>query len=202
MRHSYLLSAAASIAALAASSPVWAAPILNPGNGHYYEYIGNALSFDDALAAAGAASYLGNGGYLATVTSQSEQDFIFNSVTTQATWFSGTDRGAEGVWKWVAGPEAGTIFWNGGVGGSSPTYANWSGGEPNNCCGGENFLWGNWSGSQWNDIFPVNLGYTIEYGGLGGGVPEPASWALMIAGFGLVGAAARRRARVTKVTFV
>ena len=26
-----------------------------------------------------------------------------------------------------------------------------------------------------------------------GGVPEPASWALMIAGFGLVGAAARRR---------
>jgi PEP-CTERM motif len=29
-----------------------------------------------------------------------------------------------------------------------------------------------------------------------GGVPEPASWALMIAGFGLVGSAARRRATV------
>lgn len=29
----------------------------------------------------------------------------------------------------------------------------------------------------------------------GGGVPEPASWALMIAGFGLVGVAARRRTR-------
>lgn len=29
------------------------------------------------------------------------------------------------------------------------------------------------------------------------GVPEPASWALMIAGFGLVGAAARRRAAIT-----
>jgi hypothetical protein len=28
---------------------------------------------------------------------------------------------------------------------------------------------------------------------LGGGVPEPASWALMIGGFGLIGAASRRR---------
>jgi PEP-CTERM motif len=33
-----------------------------------------------------------------------------------------------------------------------------------------------------------------------GGVPEPASWALMIAGFGLVGAAMRRRAAV-QVTY-
>ena len=33
-----------------------------------------------------------------------------------------------------------------------------------------------------------------------GGVPEPASWALMIAGFGLVGSAMRRRAN-TRVTF-
>jgi hypothetical protein len=30
-----------------------------------------------------------------------------------------------------------------------------------------------------------------------GGVPEPAAWALMIAGFGLTGAAMRRRSRVT-----
>jgi hypothetical protein len=29
--------------------------------------------------------------------------------------------------------------------------------------------------------------------GVGGGVPEPATWAMMISGFGLVGAAARRR---------
>ena len=33
-----------------------------------------------------------------------------------------------------------------------------------------------------------------------GGVPEPASWALMIIGFGLVGAAMRRRAKVQIVT--
>jgi PEP-CTERM motif len=32
---------------------------------------------------------------------------------------------------------------------------------------------------------------------VGGGVPEPATWALMIAGFGLVGASIRRRSKVT-----
>ncbi|HEX8445326.1 MAG TPA: FxDxF family PEP-CTERM protein [Sphingomonas sp.] len=32
-------------------------------------------------------------------------------------------------------------------------------------------------------------------------VPEPASWALMIGGFGLVGGAMRRRAKATRVTY-
>ena len=35
--------------------------------------------------------------------------------------------------------------------------------------------------------------------GSGSTVPEPASWALLIAGFGLVGAVARRRATISKV---
>jgi hypothetical protein len=35
----------------------------------------------------------------------------------------------------------------------------------------------------------------IDNGGGGGAVPEPASWAMLIAGFGLVGAASRRRRR-------
>ncbi len=34
----------------------------------------------------------------------------------------------------------------------------------------------------------------ITYGAVGGTIPEPASWAMMIAGFGLVGGALRRRA--------
>ena len=37
-----------------------------------------------------------------------------------------------------------------------------------------------------------NLGGTLELGSVVG-IPEPASWAMLIAGFGLVGAAARRR---------
>jgi len=35
--------------------------------------------------------------------------------------------------------------------------------------------------------------YDTSYGSAGGGVPEPASWALMIGGFGLAGATLRRR---------
>ncbi len=40
------------------------------------------------------------------------------------------------------------------------------------------------------------VGYFITRGGV---VPEPATWAMMIAGFGLVGVAARRRDRMARV---
>ena len=41
---------------------------------------------------------------------------------------------------------------------------------------------------------PRNFNGALTYsGGIPGGVPEPASWALMIGGFGLVGASMRRR---------
>jgi hypothetical protein len=42
---------------------------------------------------------------------------------------------------------------------------------------------------QWNRI----TGTVIDIPGTAGSVPEPASWAMLIAGFGLVGATARRR---------
>ena len=41
-----------------------------------------------------------------------------------------------------------------------------------------------------NSIYADNITFT-----LGGAVPEPATWAMMIAGFGLVGGAMRRRER-------
>jgi hypothetical protein len=53
---------------------------------------------------------------------------------------------------------------------------------------------------------PNGLSYTSASGvflqgfGGAGGVPEPASWAMMLAGFGLTGAAMRRRAQV-RVTY-
>ena len=43
---------------------------------------------------------------------------------------------------------------------------------------------------------PGGLGYdNLVYDAVAAGVPEPATWALLIAGFGLVGGALRRRAR-------
>jgi hypothetical protein len=43
------------------------------------------------------------------------------------------------------------------------------------------------AGNDYNGNFRINTGV----------IPEPASWALMIIGFGLVGVSARRRARTT-----
>lgn len=179
------------------ASPAAAAVVINPGNGHAYEFVSAATSFDNALIAAAGMTYNGQQGYLATVTSQAEQDFIHNSVTTSTAFLAGTDRTVEGTWTWVAGPEAGTGFWKDG---STLTYANWGGGEPNNCCGGENYLLINWlSGGEWNDIYPGygDFGYIVEYDAPAlGAVPEPASWAMMITGFGLAGGALRRRTKV------
>jgi PEP-CTERM motif len=48
----------------------------------------------------------------------------------------------------------------------------------------------------------INYAFRIDTGGGGvgvGGVPEPASWAMLIIGFGLVGATARRRNKPTVV---
>jgi hypothetical protein len=39
-----------------------------------------------------------------------------------------------------------------------------------------------------------------QFDGVGGGVPEPATWSLMIAGFGLAGARLRRRRAVAQAT--
>lgn len=48
-------------------------------------------------------------------------------------------------------------------------------------------------------VFSAIFGFTTEPN-VGGGVPEPASWAMMLAGFAAAGAAMRRRPRV-RVSF-
>ena len=47
----------------------------------------------------------------------------------------------------------------------------------------------------------VGLNFNVDLTPLTSGVPEPASWAMMIAGFGAVGSAMRRRARVRGQSF-
>eukprot|EP00662_Eupelagonemidae_sp_cell21_P007175 gene7175-49437_t len=90
------------------------------------------IEYDAARDACGAKLLFGAEGYLATITSAEEN----------------ADSGAEGEWRWIAGCEGkedggkGLLFWKGrgkNAGGSAVTYAAWSGHEPNQHGGGEDY---------------------------------------------------------------
>jgi gliding motility-associated-like protein len=147
----------------------------NPENGHIYKFVAGRIPLADARAAALADSYEGEPGYLVTITSQDEQDFINGKTNAQNIWTGLTDNGSEGTWYWMDGPEAGTIIGSGTKDSFETVagqYSNWCRNEPNECCSGEDYMVTNWNGgSCWNDYglpsFPNPAsvrGYIIEYG--------------------------------------
>ena len=158
------------------------------GNDHWYEFISPSATWQNAFTAANASTFMGMNGYLATVTSAAENTFIANLANGTLAWLGGSDAGnAVNVWTWRNGPEAGHAF----------TYTHWNGGEPNNCCGGEDYLQINWAvRGGWNDHggpgngYQMN-GYIVEYSAAP--VPEPETYAMLLAGLGLMGGIARRR---------
>ena len=146
---------------------------------HYYDYVpANLISWTDAKAAAEAMDYFGLQGYLATLTIPDEGQ-ISGELSPGTGWIGASDAGAEGVWKWMTGPEAGTTFWNGDENGSAAPgmYANWNSGEPNNYNGIEDYAhitFNTGIPGSWNDLpnntnsQPANYqakGFVIEYGG-------------------------------------
>ncbi|MDP2217788.1 MAG: PKD domain-containing protein [Methanolobus sp.] len=139
--------------------------------GHYYEsvYSEIAISWTDAKAAAEARSLSGMQGYLATILTEEESVFLESKAPDNA-WIGASDAAVEGEWKWVTGPENGTLFWLGDSSGSSQNnhYSNWAGGEPNNA-GDEDYahIYGGTT-KLWND-FPNSANvryYLVEYGGM------------------------------------
>ena len=149
-----------------------------PSNGHYYEYVPNSgISWTQAYTLANNSNYYGLQGYLATITSQEEADLCGEQAASTG-WIGGSDSETEGVWKWMNGPELGVVFWNGLANGSTPNYANWNNGEPNNL-GDEDYAHitdcTTCIDGSWNDLpntggggeyFPQ--GYVVEYGGTPG----------------------------------
>ena len=158
------------------------------GKAHYYEYVKPATppTWEEAKAAAAAKSLYGLTGYLATITSREENDFITTKLLGDG-WIGGSDAFAqinaakgtsytqqsetEGQWHWVTGPEAGTLISTGNMSPIPIGFANWLFGEPNNSGRpDENFmqLLSDWEG-QWNDL-PGSASasvpsYVVEYGG-------------------------------------
>ncbi|MEM9143865.1 MAG: C-type lectin domain-containing protein [Bacteroidota bacterium] len=150
-----------------------------PSTQHYYEFVSSpGISWTAARDAAATRSYFGLQGYLATLTSQEEADFS-GEQSSGFGWIGASDAAVEGEWRWVTGPESGTLFWNGTAGGTEITFANWNSGEPNNA-GNEDYahiadpsvISGGAPIGSWNDLpnpggggAYVSQGYVVEYGG-------------------------------------
>jgi len=156
----------------------------NPLTEHFYEYVASSGSWTSAKSSAENRSYFGRVGYLATMLSEAENNFIWKLMSSDG-WFGGSDEvgqvnaakgttafasqaAVEQKWHWVTGPEKGTQFSNGSTA-VTGQYAKWAGGEPNNA-GGEHYaqFYSANSGS-WNDLPNTNLpGYICEYGDMPG----------------------------------
>jgi hypothetical protein len=140
----------------------------NGVNGHFYRPITTGNTYTGARAAALNTTFKGQTGYLVTITSADEDNFIQLNVPQQNIWIALTDEVTEGRWIIDAGPEQGTLIKtsNGQLNGNiQGQYNNWAGGEPNNS-GNEDYTVTKWGGgSQWNDL-PNNFycAYVIEYG--------------------------------------
>ncbi|WP_243699461.1 T9SS type B sorting domain-containing protein [Flavobacterium caseinilyticum] len=154
-------------------------------NGHHYEFISDYLiNWTDAKIAAETKTYYGRKGYLVTIT-DAEEAAIAGKLTSGAGWIGGSDEGNEGKWYWVTGPEKGTLFWDGRSNGSTPNFAFWNAGEPNNVDGSENYAHITKPGplailGSWNDLPNTGgginpdyhpQGYIVEYGGMPGDSP-------------------------------
>ncbi|MRX47797.1 beta strand repeat-containing protein, partial [Pedobacter puniceum] len=167
----------------------------NPLTQHWYEASTTSSNWATAKANAASSTFFGKVGYLATLTSQAENNFIWKLMSSDA-WVGGSDdyleinkalgrnvfssqgtsynaastTETEGKYYWVTGPEAGTRISNGnsvnGVSSVNGAFINWASGEPNNS-GSEHYIQlYSANNGLWNDLpNGSSLRSVIEYGG-------------------------------------
>jgi len=179
-----------------------------PGNGHSYEVVlaPGAISWTQADAAAHAA-----GGYLATLTSDAENTFVFNLAADPQYWRLDTTHNF-GIGPYLGGLQTNKTSEPGGnwawETGEAWSYTKWAPDEPNNSYGAEDYLqffgYGALMTPQWNDcandnsvFVPGNyaISYIVEF------VPEPSTTTLvcLAGGAALVRRLHRRRRFSTQI---
>lgn len=135
------------------------------GNGHAYDAIAatGGISWTDSRAEAGTSALDGCPGYLATLTTMDENQFIVDNLPEalppgrRGYWIGGwqppESNEPAGGWTWITGEPLEFTNWN------APS-------EPNNWLGGEDaiHLWDDGLG-RWNDLASdeTTPGYVIEY---------------------------------------
>jgi len=146
-------------------------------NGHYYMWVSEKVTWQQARLNALSKTYLGLQGYLATPNTQAEYELIRKKAGSYNNfWLGINDVEQEGCWKYADSPEANIAFFavpGTPNCGSNSGYSNWYPGEPGNSNNGEN--WGMaYSEGRWNDG-PIDSfinswgswpsGYVVEFGG-------------------------------------
>ncbi|KAF2077656.1 hypothetical protein CYY_001043 [Polysphondylium violaceum] len=88
--------------------------LLNQENGHYYAYSNTKANYQDSVNV--CQTYTppdGFTGYLVTVTSKDEHDWIGSHLGAISTiWIAGSDLGDRGNWTYNVGPEKGQILYD------------------------------------------------------------------------------------------
>ena len=137
---------------------------------------GSTLWWGQAELRAEASRYYNLMGYLATITSEAENDYILDKIRDGAgnpiaAWFGGSDMrdttdsdgnmftGTEGVWRWVGGPEEGNIFFTTSTtDGITDGWTSWRTGEPNDCCDDVHGVTYNNTNLETNEHYPAESG--------------------------------------------
>ena len=112
-----------------------------PTNGHFYKPVSgfsgftfsgtSPTNYTNLKTYCTQQTFKGQNGYLITITSADEDNFVYNNVPGNNIIFALTDNVTEGTFKIDAGPENGTVVRIGATN-QQGKYNNWASGEPNN----------------------------------------------------------------------
>lgn len=136
-------------------------PVAEGGNGHWYMAIttDGPISWNNALLEVDSIDEFDENGYLATLTSQAESDWVLSNLQMGDVWLGAIQAPGstepDGGWGWITGEP-----WS---------YTNWCSVEPANSGGNEDritivYSWPRCPGA-WNDANQDNVcsGYIVEW---------------------------------------